>query len=54
MKNVPKMFVASAVAGVVVFALALGRYQEPGRAVVAGIVGAALMMGLLVILRWRP
>lgn len=54
MKNVPKMFAASAVAGVVVGGIALLEGFPPGRIIAAAVIGFAVMMGLLIILRWRP
>lgn len=48
------IWATSTVAGVVVGALALVEGLPADRVIVAGIIGWAVMFGLLVILRWRP
>lgn len=54
MKNRPKMGVATVVAGLVVGGLAFAQGFPMDRVLIAAGVGAAVMFGLLIVLRYRP
>lgn len=54
MKNTPKVGVATVVAGLVVGGLAFVQGLPMERVLVAAGVGAAVMFGLLIVLKFRP